>query len=63
MAKPRSKPYKAGDKMVIYIPREIDEETLSFINTPKYVSPMVMELVKERAKEEAEYKRNKKKSE
>jgi hypothetical protein len=63
MARPRSKPYKAGDKMVVYIPQDIDVDTLGFINAPKYVSPIIMELVKERAKEEAEYKRNKKKSE
>jgi len=52
MARPRSKPYKPGDKIVVYIPLDVDEETLKFINYPKYISPIVMDLIKEKAKKQ-----------
>ena len=50
MARPRSKPFKGGDKFVVYLPQDIDEETLKLINAPKYVSPVVVEILKEKAR-------------
>lgn len=51
MARPRSKPFKGGDKFVVYLPLDIDEDTLKLINAPKYISPVVVELIQEKAKE------------
>lgn len=51
MARPRSKPFKGGDKFVVYLPLDIDEETLKLINAPKYISPIVIDILKEKARE------------
>lgn len=49
MARPRSKPFKGGDKFVVYLPYNIDEKTLKLINAPKYISPKVVEILKKMA--------------
>lgn len=51
MPKPRSKAYKPGDRFVVYIPEDIDKQTLKYINAPKFLSPIVIELLSEKAKE------------
>jgi hypothetical protein len=61
MPKARSKPYKRGDRFVVYIPEDIDEETLKYINSPKFLSPKVIELLVEKSKES--YTDNEKKKE
>lgn len=50
MPRPRSKPFKPGDKFVVYIPEDASEEALKFINSPKFISPTVMELIEKEAK-------------
>lgn len=51
MPKARSKAYKRGDRFVVYIPEHIDSKTLKYINDPKFLSPKVIELLVEKAKE------------
>lgn len=51
MPKARSKAYKQGDRFVVYIPENIDSKTLKYINGPKFLSPKVIELLVEKAKE------------
>lgn len=51
MPRARSKAYKRGDRFVVYIPENIDSKTLKYINDPKFLSPKVIELLVEKAKE------------
>ena len=51
MPKARSKAYKRGDRFVVYIPENIDSKTLKYINDPKFLSPKVIEMLVEKAKE------------
>jgi len=51
MPRTRKKNYKAGDIFTVYIPPNIDERTLKFINSQKHISPTTIEILKDKAKE------------
>lgn len=46
MAKKKTKKYWKGDRISIYIPQDIDDVTLDFINSHAKVSSKIMEIVK-----------------
>jgi hypothetical protein len=50
MAKVRGKAYKRGDSFTVKIPSDIDETTLKWINSQKFISPSVIEALNKIAK-------------
>lgn len=49
MPKVRIKNYEPGDKIVLYIPENVNPNTLKYINTLKFASPAIMELIEQQA--------------
>lgn len=45
--KKRKKIYKIGDKFTVEIPRDASEELLKLINSKKFLSPSVIEILEE----------------
>jgi hypothetical protein len=47
MPKIRRKSYKGGDRVTIQIPDNPDPKLLRLLNTPKYLSPYVIDILTE----------------
>ncbi|NBI07604.1 hypothetical protein [Senegalia massiliensis] len=45
MARIRTKPIRSGDKVTLLIPENADPKLLKMLNTPKYMSPYVIEIL------------------
>jgi hypothetical protein len=47
MPKIRKRAYKGGDRVTIQIPDNPDPKLLKLLNTPKYVSPYIIDILTE----------------
>lgn len=44
------KVYKAGDRVVLYLPNDVNPLLLKYINSQRQVSPAILEIVEQKAK-------------
>lgn len=51
MPRKNEKTYKAGDRLVIYLPESSSEELVKFINSQKYISPTIIDILERYVKE------------